>query len=348
MQFNIRQSDLINPLVNLLRNTSNVNNELKSIQIEAISSDKIRLISSNGVNTLEYTLPALDVAGDTVMVNAKDFTEIVNRLRGLIKFDNGSIKCDNKKVKIGVMEQSYLTGENIIPENSKQFDFNDLKNVIKNRVFACSDGGSGQVLNSLCVNNNEIAATNGNILSIGTLSTETGFENLLISQNLAKEIIQCFEGETVNIGTVGNKIVIYDDMLKLTGASVSGNYPKYSQLIPNNYHKRVMLEKNILIDNLDLMSVIADTKSPIVKLTFDKGKLILESEYSGSEGVSELEVDYTFEPMTIAFNINYLIGVLKNTNDDVVELQLGDSNLSPAVVRESKATSIIMPVQIRA
>lgn len=346
MKFEIRQNQLINPLVNLLRNTSNVNNELKSIQIEAISSDRIRLISSNGVNTLEYTLPALDVSGNTVMVNAKDFTEIVNRLRGLIKFDNGSIKCDNKKVKIGVINESYLASNGVIPENSKPFDFNDLKNVIKNRVFACGEQ-SQAVLNSLCVNNNEIAATNGNILSIGTLSTETGFENLLISQNLAKEIIQCFEGEVVNIGTVGSKIVIYDDTLKLTGASVSGAYPNYSQLIPNNYHKRVMLEKNILIDNLDLMSVIADTKSPIVKLTFDKGKLTLESEYSGSEGVSELEVDYTFEPMTIAFNINYLIGVLKNTNDDVVELQLGDSNLSPAVVRGSNETTIIMPVQIR-
>lgn len=346
MQFNIRQSDLINPLVNLLRNTSNVNNELKSIQIEAISSDRIRLISSNGVNTLEYTLPALDVAGDTIRVNAKDFTEIVNRLRGLIKFDNGSIKCDNKKVKIGITEQSYLTSDSTTPENVKQFDFNDLKNVIKNRVFACGEQ-SQAVLNSLCVNNNEIVATNGNILSIGTLSTETGFDKLLISQNLAKEIIQCFEGEVVNIGTIGSKIVIYDDMLKLTGASVSGTYPNYSQLIPNNYAKRVMLEKNILIDNLDLMSVIADTKSPIVKLTFDKGKLTLESEYSGSEGVSELEVDYTFEPMTIAFNINYLIGVLKNTNDDVVELQLGDTNLSPAVVRGSNETTIIMPVQIK-
>jgi DNA polymerase III sliding clamp (beta) subunit (PCNA family) len=346
MQFNIRQSDLINPLVNLLRNTSNVNNELKSIQIEAISSDRIRLISSNGVNTLEYTLPALDVAGDTVMVNAKDFTEIVNRLRGLIKFDNGSIKCDNKKVKIGIMDQSYLTSENTMPENVKQFDFNDLKSVIKNRVFACGEQSSA-VLNSLCVNNNEIAATNGNILSIGTLSTETGFENLLISQNLAKEIIQCFEGEIVNIGTVESKIVIYDDTLKLTGASVSGTYPKYSQLIPNNYHKRVMLEKNILIDNLDLMSVIADTKSPIVKLTFDKGILRLQSEYSGSEGVSELEVDYTFEPMTIAFNINYLIGVLKNTNDDVVELQLGDTNLSPAIIKGHNELSLLMPVQIK-
>ena len=345
MQFNIRQSDLINPLVNLLRNTGNQNNELKSIQIEAISSDRIRLISSNGVNALEYTLPAVDVAGDTVMVNAKDFTEIVNRLRGLIKFDNGSIKCDNKKVKIGVINESYLTSENTTPENSKQFDFNDMKNVIKNRVFACGEQ-SQAVLNSLCVNNNEIAATNGNILSIGTLSTETGFDKLLISQNLAKEIIQCFEGETVNIGTVGSKIVIYDDILKLTGASVSGTYPNYSQLIPNNYHKRVMLEKNILIDNLDLMSVIADTKSPIVKLTFDKGKLTLESEYSGSEGVSELEVDYTFEPMTIAFNINYLIGVLKNTNDDVVELQLGDSNLSPAIIKGHNELSLLMPVKV--
>lgn len=346
MQFNIRQSDLINPLVNLLRNTGNQNNELKSIQIEAISSDRIRLISSNGVNTLEYTLPALDVAGDTVMVNAKDFTEIVNRLKGLIKFDNGSIKCDNKKIKIGIINESYLTSDNATPENAKQFDFNDLKNVIKNRVFACGEQ-SQAVLNSLCVNNNEIAATNGNILSIGTLSTETGFENLLISQNLAKEIIQCFEGEVVNIGTVGSKIVIYDDILKLTGASVSGTYPNYSQLIPNNYAKRVMLEKNILIDNLDLMSVIADAKSPIVKLTFDKGVLRLQSEYSGSEGVSELEIDYAYEPMTIAFNINYLIGVLKNTNDDVVELQLG-SNLSAAIVRGSNETTIIMPVQIRA
>lgn len=346
MQFSIQQSDLINPLVNLLRNTTALE-FYKNIQIEAVDNDHIKLTSSNGVNTLEYTLKADNVSGDSLMINAKEFTEIVGRLRGWIQFEDGLIKNDKKKIKLGVINETRYTANANESENAKEFDFNALKSVIKNRIFAVEQKMVNSPIGNLCINGDEIVATNGNIMSIGRLSVDTGFDSLLVSRDLANEIIQCFESETINIATNNNEIIIYNDILKLRGKKVAGVYPPYKQLIPNNYHKYLKLDKHKVIENLDLMLVIADSKSPVVKITLDKGLMTLQSGFSDNEGISELDVDYTFEPMTIAFNIQYLIGVLKNTNDDVVELQLGDSNLSAAVVKGATEQAIIMPIQLR-
>lgn len=342
MKFSVQQTVLLTPLVNLLRNSGKT--PFECIQLEAVASDRIRLTTQNGVITLEYVLPVLNAEGNTVMVNAKEFTEIVNKLNGLINFDNGTLTCNKKKVKIGIKSEVIYQTQ-VTPENSIILDFTEFKNVIKNRVFACQEGNVG-VMNSLCLNNNEICATNGTVLSLGKLKQETGFENLLISQNLAKEIISCFESEKVNIAVDGNKIILWDDVVKMSGMTVNGQYPRYQQLIPEHNPKYVNVEKNKLIENLDLMGIVADNKNPIVKLTFDSNVLTLQSAFQESDAIAEMEVDYNFEPITIAFNINYLIAVLRNCNSDIVSVEM-NTPLSATLIKTADEKNLIMPIQLK-
>ena len=329
MQFTIGQFELIQPLSNLLRNTSTVQ---PYVQIERVNDNEIKLTSSNGSIILQYKLLAKIVAGEPVMVNAREFYDIVSKLDGVIDFNDGLIKNGKRKIKIGVVNECRYNIDNIQGQ-AKTIDLTDFKAVIKNRLFACSKQEFQQVLQCLCINNNEVCATDGNIMSIGHFKSDLG--ELLINQNLANEIIKCFDCNEVNLIDDENKIIFYTDTIKLIGYKVSGLYPKYQQLIPYYNMKPIVLNKNEIINNLELMLIVADKT--------ENNKLTLKERNEAS--TADVEVSYDLEPFEIAFNINYLISVLKNCTGDSVEMQFEDS-LGACIIKTDSDWNLLMPVKI--
>ena len=337
MQFTIGQFELIQPLSNLLRNTSTVQSY---VQIEKVNDNEIKLTSSNGSIILQYKLLAKIVAGEPVMVNAREFFDIVSKLDGIIDFNDGLIKNGKRKIKIGVINECHYKLDEITKE-AKTIDLTDFKSVIKNRLFACAKGEFQQILQCLCINNNEVCATDGNILSIGHFKTDLG--ELLINQNLANEIIKCFDCNEINLIDDTNKIIFYTDTIKLIGYKVSGLYPKYQQLIPHYDMKPITLNKNEIINNLELMLIVANKTAPTVIFNFENNKLTLKERNEAS--TADVEVSYDLEPFEIAFNINYLISILKNCTGDGVEMQFNDS-LGACVIKTDSDWNLIMPVKI--
>lgn len=339
MQFTIGQFELIQPLSNLLRNTS-PQEHYKYVQIEGVNDNEIKLTSSTGSIILQYKLQAKLVTGEPVMVNAKEFFDIVNKLDGVIDFNDGLIKNGKRKIKIGVINECRYKLDEITQE-PKIIDLTDFKNVIKNRLFACSKQEYQQVLQCLCINNDEVCATDSNIMSIGHFKSDLG--ELLINQNLANEIIRCFDCENVNLVDDNSKIIFYTDTIKLIGYKVSGIYPKYQQLIPHYEMKPIVLNKNEIINNLELMLIVADKVTPTVIFNFENNKLTLKERNEAS--TAEVELNYDLEPFEIAFNINYLIAVLKNCTGDNVKMQFKD-NLGACVIKTEYDHNIIMPVNL--
>lgn len=63
-------------------------------------------------------------------------------------------------------------------------------------------------------------------------------------------------------------------------------------------------------------------------------------------GAIDLDIDYSADDFKIAFKIDYLKGILKNTCDNVFDFGF-NAPLSAAVIRNGEDVSLIMPVQIR-
>ena len=86
-----------------------------------------------------------------------------------------------------------------------------------------------------------------------------------------------------------------------------------------------------------------------VRLNIEPGSLKVASNNSEQEeAVDELDVDYGGDPIEIGFNVTYLIDVLSNMKQDMVSLQLADSNSSALITIPDNAAFkyVVMPMRI--
>ena len=171
-----------------------------------------------------------------------------------------------------------------------------------------------------------LAATNGNILVLNKLITDISVDAIL-PKMLCDELIKCFN-DVDEFDVINDRIGITFSTpdFTLTSRLIEGMYPKYEQLIPTSTATNVTLDKQQILDALDLLSIVKNERTNVCVLEFDNNSLkITASNADNGEGAIDLDIDYDFEPLKIAFNMEYLKGIFKNVcNDDVFELGLND------------------------
>ena len=337
MKFTVYKDDIINQLNNLQRVTSKAQ---PNILIKA-EDDFIVLSSTNGSIILEYKIEARNVSGEAVSVNAKEIYSIFDRLQDKIEFDNGKIKCGKIKLQIAIEENIKLEPTSLTFNEGKIINLNNFKEVIKKRLFACRKDDVNAILRSICINGNEVCATDSNVLSLGIFEQEIG--NFLISQEVVNEIIKCFDGENIEIAEQGNKVLYKSDNVKIIGFKVVGEYPKYKQIIPHYTCEGVELISKNLLKNLEILKLIVDEYKKI-KFTLKENKLLLSVLTTKNIGEIEQEVKYKGENFEAYFNVEYFIDIIKNCNSEKVIMKF-DNPISPCTFEANNDYMILMPMR---
>ena len=341
MKFEINKIELFEKLQNIVRNSSPSNEVYKFIQIEAVDSNFIKILSSNGTVTMEYIIEARNVSGNAVLINGKKFAEIINKLDGNISFDDGQIKSGRSKLKIGVRSEAFLkiceTAEEPVEINAEEFE-----KVVKNRLFACETNIPNSILSSICLNKDEIVSCNGNMLSLGKFKNGLP-ENVLIPQALASEVIKCFKGDFAL--AYGRKILFFNDELKIESSQLEGKYPPYKQLIPN-YHQYIEVDKEELIKALDLLITVLDLRSKLCVFELNKNQLTISTTSEETEGQSVIDIEYNEEPVKIGFNAQYVLNALKNTNAEKIKIFFAQPTNAVIFEGEDEKT-LIMPIALK-
>jgi DNA polymerase-3 subunit beta len=86
-----------------------------------------------------------------------------------------------------------------------------------------------------------------------------------------------------------------------------------------------------------------------VRLNIDPGTLKIASTNAElEEAVDELDIDYNDESIEIGFNVTYLIDVLTNMDQEMVRVELADSNSSALITIPDDANFkyVVMPMRI--
>ena len=341
MKFTVKQEEFNKALQNLVRNTTEKLDFYKTIKIEQHSNDRLKLTATNGIVTMICKVPAVNVNGEPVLINARKLSDIVARLTGNITFDNGVLKCGKSKIKLEMENPEHFIPVEELECVLNEIDATEFKNALKGRLFAC-DVVSQSILSGICINNRNVASTNGNMLALYELYYDLPFDtDIIINNKLALEIVKCFEGETIKVGLNNKQIVLLDDNVTIYSRLIDGQFPKYKQLIPRPEHT-VKLDKSLIISNLELLNITTDDKNKHCTFVFDENKLSLVT----LNGESEVEIEYNETPMKISFNISYLLNVLKNIDSDVVDFGF-TTPLSACLVQAGQETSLIMPMQIK-
>ena len=165
----------------------------------------------------------------------------------------------------------------------------------------------------------------------------------LVNTKIKEEAIKLFydKGQVVFISS--NQII--------TTRTLEGSYPNYLQLIPDTFSKVFKFERNLLINSLERIAVLADQQSSVVKININDDKFASISADAQDIGNANelLPVSFNGDQIDIAFNVRYLLEGLRVISSDNIFLKC-NLPTTPAVLvpdDDSSFTYLVMPVQVR-
>ena len=139
------------------------------------------------------------------------------------------------------------------------------------------------------------------------------------------------------------------DGMEFVTKLVEGKFPDYNRVIPKNHHNCITLGRQALLSSLQRTAILTSDKFKGVRLNIDPGTLrVASNNAEQEEAVDELDIDYNGDSIEIGFNVTYLIDALSNMSQDMVRLELSDSNSSALFTIPDNATFkyVVMPMRI--
>ena len=316
-----------------------------------------------------------------ITIPSKLLSEIVNKLPNetpvsldvdensdniLIKSDRGSFNLK------GIPSDDYPSLPFVESGTSLNIDPNSFLKALKSTIFASSNDDSKQLLTGVNFtfkqNYLESASTDGHRLAVSLIDKEENVENneslhsnesdlsVTIPTRSLREIEKFFtlkssENSLKLFYDKGQLVFISSNQI-ITTRTLEGNYPNYSQLIPDTFSKIVNFNTKKLIDALERIAVLADQQSSVVKIKLDNTDLALISADAQDIGNANesIPVSYSGEDFDIAFNVRYLLEGLKVISSQNVLLKCNLATTPAVLVPEDNLNSftyLVMPVQVR-
>ncbi|WHZ09934.1 MAG: DNA polymerase III beta subunit [Burkholderiaceae bacterium] len=130
---------------------------------------------------------------------------------------------------------------------------------------------------------------------------------------------------------------------------VEGKFPDYNRVIPRNHRNQITLGRATLLAALQRTAILTNEKFKGVRLNIEPGTLrVASSNAEQEEAVDELDVDYGGDSIEIGFNVSYLIDALANMEQEMVKVELSDSNSSALLTIPDNAQFkyVVMPMRI--
>ncbi|MDO8960104.1 MAG: DNA polymerase III subunit beta [Rhodocyclaceae bacterium] len=130
---------------------------------------------------------------------------------------------------------------------------------------------------------------------------------------------------------------------------IDGKFPDYERVIPQHQSKIIPLDRATFQHSLQRAAILTNEKFRGVRLVLGPGSLkILSTNAENEEAREEIEIEYSGEELDVGFNVNYLLDVLNNVNNEIIEIRLADSNSSALLMLpgNDRFKYVVMPMRI--
>ena len=373
MKFVIKKEDLYNgiKIVENATSTRALQPVLLNILIETVDKNSIRLIATDLDLTVLTEVDAQVEEEGKITLPSKTLNEIVSKLGNkLITFEKDTdssivnITCQNSKFDIiGISANEFppeVYNVDLKEEESFEIEVKPLTKAARKAGFAAAGYESSNLLSGIVCDISgqtlEIASTDGNRLArvreVIKNSDEKARQLIIPSRTMNEfsKISSYIDEDSIKIYTEKTKIIFKSLKTTLIPRLLDGQFPKYNQLIPNESPKNAIINVSELTSALERVAIMVNDKTSIVKMEFSDNtiKLMADTPDSG-KSEEELAINYTAEPLVIAFNYKYVLEALKNMDCEEVKIGL-NTGLSATVFRpnnDEDFVCLIMPVQIR-
>ena len=198
-----------------------------------------------------------------------------------------------------------------------------------------------------------LVATDGHRLAYTseTLEVEVPKQEVILPRKTVLELLRLLSDKEgmIDMQFANNQAKFKFEGKDFVTKLVEGKFPDYNRVIPKNHKNSVTLGRVTLLNTLQRTAILTSDKFKGVRINLETGLLrVAASNAEQEEAVDELEIDYHGDSIEIGFNVTYLIDVLTNMSQDMVRMDLADSNSSVLVTMSENPNFkyVVMPMRI--
>ncbi|MBE9490109.1 MAG: DNA polymerase III subunit beta [Bacteroidetes bacterium] len=366
MNFIINREQLLFPLQQIV-------SVIEKRQTMPILSNVLLVVNENGLvltgTDLEIQLIAqinLDnfEIGE-ITVPARKFLDIVRLLPNEAEI---KIELLNDKMKV-TSGRSRFSLSTLPADNYPEFSESELENqflinagkmkkALDKTIFCMANQDVRYYLNGLLLNISnsklKLVASDGHRLSIyeDNIGEATGFEaRIILPRKGVLELTRLLDDEEaeLNIQFSNSNIRIYVKNLIFSAKLVDAKYPDFSKVFEQTFFNQIQIQRQLLKDALTRVAILANEKFKGITFNVSDGLLKLNSHNpEHDEADEELIIEYKGEPLSIAFNSQYLLDAVSNLDSELAVLTIA-SNASSCFVEEPEQQPykfIVMPMRL--
>jgi DNA polymerase-3 subunit beta len=198
-----------------------------------------------------------------------------------------------------------------------------------------------------------LVATDGHRLAFAsaTLDVEVPRQEVILPRKTVLELQRLLSDAdgAIEMRFATNQAKFSFGAMEFVTKLVEGKFPDYNRVIPKNHRNHITLGRVPLLACLQRTAILTSEKFKGVRLNVEPGLLrVASNNAEQEEAVDELDIDYGGDAIEIGFNVTYLIDALSNMSQDMIKLELQDSNNSALLTNPENNSFkyVVMPMRI--
>lgn len=298
-----------------------------------------------------------------VTLPARKFTTIIKELPNesvtleAKKNQTATVTCGASNFRIpGLPAEDFPTLPQAAGGEEVSLSQGELKALITKTSYAMSIEETRFILNGTLLTTHKnalvLVATDGRRLAVASAPLSTTGKQPLQTVLPAKTIRELGRllsdtDEEVTITPLkDNQFVFRFGPVSIVSRLIEGQFPSYDKVIPPPSKNTVSCSRAMLTNAIRRASLMTTATSQAVVFELSANRLVVlkESAEVGSAR-EELTVAYNGEPLTVAFNPEFWLDVLKILDTDEVVIEIAGPD-RPAVIRRPDFTYIVLPMKV--
>lgn len=336
---------------------------LQCIRITA-AKDKILLCATDLEVGITYQLDQVEIAeeGDVVVPADKVSSIVRESIDEVIVLEEKDATVyltgsDSRFTIYGHDPDQYPAVPGFEGKADLEISLDQLQEGIEQSLFAAARESTRYALNGVLweVSGKKLTlvATDGRRLArcaVALQKAGNAPEGRVIVPSKTMSLLDKLSGDqnaTVSVRFIDNQIAIACDPVVISSSLVEGNFPKYDDIIPKDYAKKLTLGTASVLSAVKRAALLANEDSKGIKLSLEKGKMIFSSRAPETgDAQIDMAVDYQDTPIEIGFNPQFLIDVLRVIKSENFDLHLGQSDRPGMIKSGASFLYIVMPVNL--
>ena len=274
---------------------------------------------------------------------------------------NGKITINNNIGNYSIMSHSSeeFPSEPILASISNiDLDTELLTNIIHSTLYAASKDDLKPVLQGVLFNIQQdsivAVSTDGHRLVKTTTSIKSDHNKKVIvpCKFLSALTDNIKDSQKINLQLSDNHIMVQLENINIISRIIKDQYPDFESVIPYENNKKILINKNELMDAVKRVSIFSNKTTKQISLSFSEGEATISTEDPDSvtSAKESVQCDYEGENITIGYNALFLLEVLKNQNSNDITIKLEDS-LTAGIflsepINEQDTITLLMPIRL--